>query len=213
MNTYKKYCPNVFVAKCESEHQKGDVIIIETRYGKENKHKVHNLIGKWDGYYFYSITREDGFNNQERAKRKVDKLNIWADSADKKSEAAYQTSNKDREFLILGGPIKAGHHSEKRHRKIIEQAQNNTRKSIEFSGKAEQYRERTEYWESMANKIDLSMPESLEYYTFKLEQVKKQHLGLKNGTIQRKHSFSLTYAKKEVNEIEKKLKLAKQLWL
>ena len=28
----------------------------------------------------------------------------------------------------------------------------------------------------------------------------------------REHSFSLTYAKKEVNELEKKIELAKRLW-
>jgi len=39
-----------------------------------------------------------------------------------------------------------------------------------------------------------------------------KHEGLKNGTIERSHSFSLTYAKKEVNELEKKVELAKKLW-
>ena len=56
------------------------------------------------------------------------------------------------------------------------------------------------------------MPESLEFYEFELEKAKAKHEGLKNGTIPRSHSFSLTYAKKEVNEIEKKLKLAQKLW-
>ena len=26
MNTYAKYCPNVFVAKCTERHEKGDII-------------------------------------------------------------------------------------------------------------------------------------------------------------------------------------------
>ena len=37
MNTYKKYCPNVFVAQCEDKHEKGDVIVVETKYGKQNE--------------------------------------------------------------------------------------------------------------------------------------------------------------------------------
>jgi hypothetical protein len=57
------------------------------------------------------------------------------------------------------------------------------------------------------------MPESLEYYTFKFEQAKIKHEGLKNGTIEREHGYSLTYAKKELNEVESKLNLAKRLWL
>ena len=56
------------------------------------------------------------------------------------------------------------------------------------------------------------MPESLEFYEFELEKDKANHEGLKNGPIPKAHSYSLTYAKKEVNEIEKKLKLAQRLW-
>jgi hypothetical protein len=212
MNTYKKYCPNVFLAQCEEEYQKGDTIIVETKYGKENEHIVHNLVGKRDGYFLYSITRKDGFNNQERAKNKVDKLNSWADSADKKSDNAYKASNKDRDFLSLGEPIKVGHHSEKRHRKAIEQAQNNMSKSVEHADKAEQYRQRTAYWESMANKIDLSMPESLGFFKAQLDEATEYHKGLKDGSIKREHSFSLTYAKKKCNELKDKHDTALILW-
>lgn len=56
------------------------------------------------------------------------------------------------------------------------------------------------------------MPESFDFYEYELEKAKEKHEGLKNGTIERDHGFSLTYAKKEVNEIEKKLKLAIRLW-
>ena len=65
---------------------------------------------------------------------------------------------------------------------------------------------------SKANTINLSMPESLEFYEFELEKAKAKHEGLKNGTIERSHSYSLTYAKKELNDIENKLKLAQRLW-
>ena len=34
MNTYAKFYPNVFVAKCPDAHQKGDVIILTSKYGK-----------------------------------------------------------------------------------------------------------------------------------------------------------------------------------
>jgi hypothetical protein len=56
------------------------------------------------------------------------------------------------------------------------------------------------------------MPESIEFYEYELEKAKMKHEGLKDGSIPRDHSFSLTYAKKEVNEIEKKLKTARLLW-
>lgn len=212
MNTYKKYIPNVFLAKCPKQHKKGETIIITTRYGKENKGIVFNLIFKDKEYYYYSVIRADGFNIQEWAKNRAKKLQNASLNADKKSNDYYKASNKDSDFLSLGEPIKLGHHSERRHRKIIKQAQDNMSKSVEFSNKAIEYKEKIKYWEGKSNTINLSMPESLEFYEFKLDQAKTNHLGLKNGSIKREHSFSLTYAKKEVNELEKKVKLANQLW-
>jgi hypothetical protein len=85
-------------------------------------------------------------------------------------------------------------------------------KSVEFSKKAETHESKAEYWESRANDINLSMPESIEYYQYKLEKAKTEHEGIKSGAIPRTHSFSLTYAKKAVNEIEKNLAIAKRLW-
>lgn len=213
MNTYIKFAPNVFIAKCTEKHEKGETIQLTTKYGKENDCIVFNFIGETkEGFYFYSIVRADGFNAQGWAKKRADKLHTASLNADKKSDDYYNKSNKDRDFLSLGEPIKVGHHSEGRHRKIIEQAQNNMSKSVEFSNKSKEYESRIAYWEGKANTINLSMPESLEFYEFEFEKAKVKHEGLKNGTIEKQHSYSLTYAKKEVNEIEKKLKLALRLW-
>lgn len=41
---------------------------------------------------------------------------------------------------------------------------------------------------------------------------KKEHEGLKTGSIPRAHSFSLQYANKAVKELEKKLALCIKLW-
>ncbi|HKL85270.1 MAG TPA: DUF3560 domain-containing protein, partial [Treponemataceae bacterium] len=114
MNTYKKYCPNVFVAQCEEKHEKGDTIIVETKYGKENECIVHNLVGytgtKEKPMYCYSITRADGYNNQERARNKVEKLNGYADNANKRGDDWQEKSNEGKDFLALAEPIKVGHH-------------------------------------------------------------------------------------------------------
>jgi hypothetical protein len=212
MNTYVKYIPNVFLAKCQQPHCKGEIIPVTTKYGKDNDSLIHNLILEKDGFYYYSITRADGFNIQERAKNKAERYNNWAASADNKATEYFNKSNKDSDFLSLGEPVKVGHHSEKRHRKVIEQAWNNMGKSVEFSEKSEQHESKAEYWARRANDINLSMPESLEYYEFKLKEAKERHEGLKSGKYEREHSFSLTYAKKLVKELEKKLSLAKKLW-
>jgi hypothetical protein len=216
MNTYKKYCQNVFVAQCEEKHEKGDTIIVETKYGKENECRVHNFVGytgtKENPMYCYSITRADGFNNQERAKQKVEKLNGYADNADKRSNAAHEASNEGKDFLALAEPIKVGHHSEKRHRALIERNWKRMEKSINEADKAEAYRERTAYWENMANKIDLSMPESLEFFEIQLEEAKEYHQFLKDNPSERPHGMSLSYASKKVKDLKSKHETAVKLW-
>lgn len=213
MNTYHKLCPNVFLAKCDAKHEKGETINVTTKYGKENESIVFNLMFEKDGFYYYSIVRADGFNVQEWAKNRAERRKAWAMSADAKSEEYYNKSNKDRDFLSLAEPIKVGHHSERRHRKALDDAWNNMGKSVEMMDKAEEHRRIAEYWERRASDINLSMPESVDYYEHKLEQAKEYHEGLKSGKYKREHMYSLTYAKKAVNEAQKNYDLAKKLWL
>jgi len=216
MNTYKKFCPNVFVAQCEEEYKKGDVIMVTTKYGKENEHIVHNFVGytgtKENPMYCYSITRTDGFDNQERARQRVDKLNGYAANAEKRSNAWIKKSNEGKDFLSLAEPIKVGHHSERRHRALIERNWNRMSNAMSELEKAEAYRERTAYWEKMSSKIDLSMPDSLEFFEIQLEEAMEYHKGLKDGTIKREHAYSLTYANKRVKELKSKVDTAIKLW-
>ena len=216
MNAYRKYCPNVFVAECEEKHEKGDTIIVQTKYGKEHECIVHNFIGcsgtKEKPMYCYSITRADGFNSQERAKHKIEKLNGYADNADKKGDDWREKSKEGKDFLALGEPIKVGHHSEKRHRALIERNWNRMSNAMEAYKKADAYRERTAYWESMANKIDLSMPESLEFFEAQLEEAKEYHQFLKDNPAERPHGMSLSYASKKVKDLKSKYETAVKLW-
>jgi len=212
MNTYYKYVPNVFLAKCTEKHEKGEEIIVTTKYGKENESIVYNLIFEKEGYYYYSIIRADGFNTQERARVKSEKYEDWASSAQKKSHDYFEASNEGSDFLSLGEPIKIGHHSEKRHRALIDRNWARIGKSVEYGNKAEEHESKADYWARRANDINLSMPESIEYYEHKLELAIEYHQGLKSGKYERLHSYSLTYAKKDVNEAQKNYDLAKKLW-
>ena len=216
MNTYKKYCPNVYVAQCEEKHQKGDVITLTTKRGKENQHIVHNFVGytgtKENPLYCYSITRVDGFDARQRALNKLEKLNQWADNADKRSKEWHEKSNEGRDFLALGEPIKIGHHSERRHRNLIERNWNRMGNAVKEADKAQAYRERMSYWEDVAETINLSMPESIEFFEIQLEEAKAYHKGLKDGTIQKEHSYSMAYANKKVKELQKKYELSIKLW-
>lgn len=212
MNTYSKYVPNVFLAKCSEKHERGEVIDVTTKYGKENESIVFNLVYEKDGFYYYSIVRADGFNVREWAKNRAGRRLGWANSAKRKSNEYYDKSNKDKDFLSLGEPIKVGHHSEKRHRKAIDDAWNNMGKSVEMDAKATEHERVAQYWEERAKTINLSLPESIDFYEHKLELAKEYHAGLKSGKYAREHSYALPYAKKAVNEAQKNYDLAVKLW-
>jgi len=213
LNKYVKFAPNVFVMATETTYTKGDEATITTKYGQEHEVEVWNLVGKTrDGLNCYSVTRCDGFNAQERAKRRAERLHGYAANAQKRGEAYQEASNEGRDFLALAEPIKVGHHSEKRHRALIERNHNRMNNAIREYDKAESYESKTAYWEAKAEEVNLSMPESIEFYEYKLEAAKMRHEGLKSGKIQKEHSYSLTYAKKAVNEAQKNLDLARRLW-
>ena len=209
--TYVKYCPNVFLAKCTEQHEKGEIIEVQ---GKYNAHEceVHNLVIEKGGFWYYSITRADGFNAQERAKRKAERLAGYAANAEKRSEKAYEASKEGADFLVLAEPIKIGHHSEKRHRALFERNDKRMAKCVEESKKAEEYARKAAYWESKECEINLSMPESIDYYAHKLEKAIETHAGMKNGTIERRHSMSLQYANKAVKDAKSNYETALKLW-
>lgn len=212
MNSYVKYCTNVFVAVSENQYKTGEVITMTTKYGKEHDAIVFNCVHSRNGLHYYSVVRADGYNSQERAKAKAERLMQWSANASKRSNAAWEASQEGKDFLRLAEPIKVGHHSEKRHRALIDRNWNRMGKSVQEGEKAKDYESRADYWNRMAEKIDLSMPESIEYYEYLVEQKKAYHEGLKSGTIPKQHSYSMAYAKKELNEAIKNLATATKLW-
>lgn len=212
MNTYSKYCPNVWVAKCSEKHEKGETIILTTKHGKENECIVWNSLYEKEGFFYYSITRADGYNSQERAKAKAERYEEWADKARQRSDEAFERSNNAVAGIPFGQPILVGHHSEGMHRAAIKKSWAAMDKSVEEMHKAEAHESKAEYWERMADKIDLSMPESIEFYEHKLEVAKEYHEGLKSGKYPKQHSYSVTYANKAVREAESNLAIARKLW-
>lgn len=212
MNTYTKYCPNVWVAKCSEKHEKGDEIIVTTKHGKENECIICNFLYEKEGFFYYSITRADGFNSQERARAKAEKYEEWADKARQRSDEAFERSENAVAGIPMGQPILVGHHSERAHRAAIDKSWAAMGKSVEEMHKAEAHESKAEYWERIADKIDLSMPESIEYFEHKLEVAKEYHEGVKSGKYPRRHAYTLTYAKKAVNDAQKCYDIAVKLW-
>lgn len=77
-NSYAKFAPNVYVAKCPEAHAKGDCIILTSKYGNETEVEIHNLVKQQDGFFFYSFVRCDGSNSQTRAAMKAERYQGYA---------------------------------------------------------------------------------------------------------------------------------------
>lgn len=212
MNIYSKFAPNVFVAKCDQPYQKGDVVILTSKYGKETSVIIHNLVDQKDNYYFYSFFRTDGLTSQDFALKKAARYQTYAGNAMNRSNDAFKAANKHSDFLRLGEPIKVGHHSERKHRALFEKNAKLMDRCVDEMNKADDYKHKAEYWIEKSDKIDLSMPESVEYFEFKLEEAIKIHQAMKENPDLREHPCSLSYAKKDVNNFSKQLELAKKLW-
>ena len=83
---------------------------------------------------------------------------------------------------------------------------------LEYSNKAEEMKSKAEYWERKAEEITLASPESLEYFKYRLEKATEYQKGIKDGSIEKSHSYSLQYATKDVKELKNKVKIATELW-
>ena len=70
MNVFKKFCPNVWVAECEEKFEKGEIIILETKYGKEIECEVYNLVAEKNDKFYYSIVK---LEDKTYAERKAEK--------------------------------------------------------------------------------------------------------------------------------------------
>ena len=85
-------------------------------------------------------------------------------------------------------------------------------RGVKEGEKAEHHLDKAEYWDRKAENITLDMPESLDYFKEQLERAKEYHQGVKSGKYPREHAYTLTYAKKAVNELQKKVETAERLW-
>ena len=212
MNKFKKYAENVFVAECEKEHKKDDIIELTTKYGKAVQCIVWNLVGKKNDKFYYSIERLDGTNSKTIAEKKAEKAKMIQHKKLENSDSFYEKSKEGRDFLSLAEPIKIGHHSEKKHRALIDRNHKRMENSVRLKDEAEKYKNLSLYWKNKSKEMNLSMPECLEFYEYELNKAVEYHKGLKDGSIRREHSYSLQYARKKVTDLKRKVDIANKLW-
>ncbi len=83
---------------------------------------------------------------EARKAEKVERLEQCAENAERRAAAAFDRADlsEAKSGIAFGQPILVGHHSERRHRRAIERADNAMRKAIEESDKAKYYARRAE---------------------------------------------------------------------
>jgi len=111
-------------------------------------------------------------NYYEKKEQRIECLKELAEKNEKLSTQAYETANKIGSYIPMGQPILVGHHSEKRHRRDIEKIDNNMRKSVELSNKAQYYEDRVQAAESNTA-ISSDNPDALELLKEKLDKLQK----------------------------------------
>lgn len=168
---FKKYTAGVYCLEAEQQFNHGDVVTVPTRRGKEVEVTIWKHLFTKNGVSYHSYIRCDGINSGERLQAKAEKHRERAAKASAKSDHYYEKSNEHRDFLSLGEPIKVGHHSEKRHRRIIEQANANMGKSVEASNKASELLERAYGAEAASENIFIDTPECLPRLREKLDRL------------------------------------------
>ena len=100
---------------------------------------------------------------RERRARRAEQLRAWAESRERKAEAAYGSVRAIADNIPFGQPILVGHHSEAHARRDAARIDSGMRRTIEHSAKAEEMRSRAEHIEQAAERAIYSDdPDAIE---------------------------------------------------
>lgn len=209
---FRKYCPGAYVLETEKDdHAHGDVVNVTTRNGKTVEILIWKRLFARNGVTYYSYLRSDGMSRAEWLLKKAARYEKAAAKNAQKSDEFFVRSRKDADFLSLGEPIKIGHHSENRHRRAIENANNNMRKSIDAEEKArEQERKAESLTARSESEISIDVPECLELLAHKISTLKQERDDLNASKCYQ--SFELSNMGANIRRYEARLKSAENLW-
>jgi Domain of unknown function (DUF3560) len=127
---------------------------------------------------------------RERREARAARLREWADSRDRKAEAAEQRTRSLVDVIPFGQPILVGHHSESRHRRDLARIEGGLRRRHEHASKAEGFRTRAATIEAQAEHAiysdDDDATERLEQRVAELEakrdRIKTYNASCRRGT-------------------------------
>ena len=139
---------------------------------------------------------------EERKEQRIERYKELSEKAKQRS-IEYGNSNANRILQMTPGqPIIIGHHSEKRHRRLIEKANNDIRKSIEFDDKSDYYANKAKG--AIESKvIHADDPKAIEKLKDKLQRLENERESIKK----REHSsYELTNIGARIRETKLRIK-------
>lgn len=144
---------------------------------------------------------------EERRKNRIERYEKLSKKAREMSEQ-YSNSNANRILQIAPGqPILVGHHSEKKHRQLLERAHNDIKKSIEEADKSKYYYNRAR--EAEGNKaIYNDDPEAIKKLEEKLERLKNEKESIKARVHEQ---YELDNIGANIRETKKRIERLKEL--
>lgn len=111
------------------------------------------------------------YEMKQEARR--ERLERAAARAKRRSDAAYNTSRAILDPIPLGQPILVGHHSEKRHRRALERADNAMRRALEESKRAHELEARAAAVGTAG--ISSDDPEALDKIKARIVELQEKH--------------------------------------
>ena len=144
---------------------------------------------------------------EERRNKRIERYKQLSKKAKEKS-GEYSNSNANRILeMTPGQPILIGHHSEKKHRRLIKRAHEDIRKSIELDDKSKFYSNRAESAEN-SKVIYSDDPNAITKLKEKLERLENERVSIKS----REHkTWELTNIGANIRETKKRIeRLEKQ---
>ncbi|MBR0491569.1 MAG: DUF3560 domain-containing protein [Clostridia bacterium] len=144
---------------------------------------------------------------EDRRQRRIERYEELSKKANEEAEARSNSSANRILSLTPGQPILIGHHSEKKHRRLIEKAHNDIKKSIELSDKSEYYKGKAE---SVSNSKAIydDDPMAIQKLRNKLERLENERASIK---AREHNTWELTNIGATIRETKKRIKRLEDL--
>ena len=143
----------------------------------------------------------------ERQEYKKEMYQERAEKADKRSQSHYEKHRNIASAIPMGQPILIGHHSEKKHRNDLKRIDNEMRKSIQESEKADYYRNKVDNIDN-SKVISSDDPQAIEKLQARIEELEKA----KEEVKARPHEwYELQYLNADIRRAKNRIKEIQEL--